>query len=591
MIVHDRVTEGRTFHARLLASLGVVALLLACGPTTSPSTGATESPRAASAPRTLTMAVEEQPDSVVLYGRPGEGGSTSATWERWFIFHGNLTLASDTGDVLPSAAVKVPTVEDGDWKVAPDGTMEVTWKIRPDVYWHDGTPLTADDFTFGYEVIRDPRLGIATLGEVVNMTGVRAVDDKTFTVTWKTISVQGNTNSYDGVPAIPKHLLEPLYRSGDLPAFEASPAWRGEFVGIGPYRLTTLMVGSHIEAAAFDQYYLGRPKIDRLIIRWVADVNVVVAQLLAGAVDYVSRGSSMKPAQMVEVRNKWGTTGGRVFPVFQDIRSFNVNLNHPDVPWAQDVRFRQAMLHSLNRQQLVDVLQEGFTQVAYVHAFPEFSIYKLAQERGLPKYEYDLNRAQQLFAAAGWTKGVDGLLRNSAGQAIPTFYCCRMEDQDLNNIRESIAWGNDWKAVGMDVVHPIPSPPAGLSATEQRRANALGPRGGSIANWRVVSDQNFATLVRANIPREETRWSGINSGGYVNPTYEDLFARAQSTLQPPQRVELQFAMMKIVMDELPHMPAYYNPSGVAVRTGVEGIGVGNPINRSNAQDIHLWDIK
>src|SRR5205814_5614702 len=118
---------------------------------------------APAAPKTLTMAVEEQPTSVILYGRPGEGGSTSATWERWYIFHGGLTLADDEGNVVPAAAAKVPSIDDGDWKVNQDNTMEVTWRIRPDVYWHDGTPLTADDFVLGFEVIRDPRLGVATL--------------------------------------------------------------------------------------------------------------------------------------------------------------------------------------------------------------------------------------------------------------------------------------------------------------------------------------------------------------------------------------------------------------------------------------------
>jgi ABC-type transport system substrate-binding protein len=116
-------------------------------------------------------------------------------------------------------------------------------------------------------------------------------------------------------------------------------------------------------------------------------------------------------------------------------------------------------------------------------------------------------------------------------------------------------------------------------------------RGGTISNWRVISDQNFATLISANVPREGTRWSGINSGKWVNPAYEDLFARSQSALAEQTRMELQFSMVKIVMDELPHLPAYYNPSGVAVRKGLEGVGVGNPINRSNAQDIHLWDMK
>src|SRR5437764_11840968 len=106
-----------------------------------------------------------------------------------------------------------------------------------------------------------------------------------------------------------------------------------------------------------------------------------------------------------------------------------------------------------------------------------------------------------------------------------------------------------------------------------------------------MSDPKWATLIKANIPREETRWSGINAGAWTNPTYEDLFTRAQSTLSSQPRLELQFSMMKMVMDDLPHLPAYYNPSGVAVRKGVEGVGVGNPINRSNATDVYLWDIK
>src|SRR5262249_2112998 len=144
---------------RLAAGLlSAATLLLACNPAAQSPNQSAE-PSKPAAPKILNIAVEEQPTSVVLYGRPGEGGSTSATWERWFIFHGGLTLSDDAGNPVPSAAAKVPSLQDGDWKVNPDGTMEVTWKIRPDVYWHDGTPLTADDFALGFEVIRDPKLG------------------------------------------------------------------------------------------------------------------------------------------------------------------------------------------------------------------------------------------------------------------------------------------------------------------------------------------------------------------------------------------------------------------------------------------------
>ncbi|MSQ23907.1 MAG: peptide ABC transporter substrate-binding protein [Chloroflexi bacterium] len=528
---------------------------------------------------------------MILYGAVGEGGTTSARYERYFIFHGNLTSFDKQGTVLPRAAVKVPTVQDGDWKVNPDATMEVTWKIRPDAFWHDGTPLTSDDFVFGFEVLREPKLGIATLGETVNMTSVKAIDPKTFAVNWKTTSVQGNVNSSEGVPAIPKHQLGDLFHSGDLVAFEGSPAWRGELIGIGPYRVTKLEQGSHLEAAAFDKYFLGKPKIDRLIMRFVADVNVTVAQLLAGAVDYISRGSSLKPVQMVEIERQLGKDGGTVFPVFNDVRTLNVNFQIADRPWAQDLRVRQALLYGLNRQQLVDVLQEGKTQIAYFNAFPEFPVYKLAEQRGLPKYEYDLNKAQQLLTAAGWTKGTDGILHNSTGQVMPPFYCCRYESGDSNDIRESLAWGTDFKTLGFEVVHPIPAPAAGLSSTETRKAQAQGPRGGSIGNFRVTADQNFGTLITANIPREETRWAGINAGGWANSTYEGLFTKALSTLDVAPRRELEFQMMKIAMEDLPLLPAYYNPSGVAIRKGVEGIGTGSAYNRGNTDDIHLWDIK
>ena len=573
--------------------MAAALMLLACGPSGSVATGGAQQTGAPAAPKTLIMAVQEEPATLILYGTAGTGGTTSATAERFWIFHGNLSIFDAAGNVLPHAAVKVPRIDDGDWKVNPDGTMEVTWKIRPDVYWHDGTPLTADDFVFGYEVIRDPKLGVSTLGEMVNMPSVKAVDAKTLVVNWKSINVQGNVNGMEAIPAIAKHQLETLYRSGDIPAFESSPAWRGEFLGIGPYRVTRMEAGTGaFEAMAFDKFFLGKPKIDRLDVRYVNDVSVTVAQLLAGAVDYVSRGSSLKPVQMAELqRSQWGQNGGKTFPVFQDIRSLNMNFTNPEMPWAQDVRFRQGMLYALNRQQLVDVLQEGFTQLAYFHAFPEMAIYKLAEQRALPKYAYDPAKAQQMFAAAGWTKGSDGFLHNSAGQLMPPYYCCRYDSGDSNDIRESLAWGADFKAAGVNVIHPIPNPPAGLSSTETRKANAQGPRGGSVGNFRVTADQNWATLIKANIPREETRYSGFNSGSWIMPAYEDLFTKAQTTLTAQPYLELQFSMMKIVMDELPSFPAYYNPSGVAVRKGLEGVGVGSVFTRENSHDIYLWDIK
>jgi peptide/nickel transport system substrate-binding protein len=587
------VGGARPWRPGLSTSLiGVLAFLLACSPGTTTPTASERNaePSAPAAPKTLVMALQEEPISIVIYGRPGEGGVTSARFERYYMFHANLTMYDEANNVAASAAEKVPSVQDGDWKVNPDGTMDITWKIRPDVRWHDGTPLTADDFVFGFEVIRDPKLRVAGLGEVLNIAGVHAVDDRTLVVNWKKVSIQGNTNSTEGVPAVPRHLLEELYRTSDPVVFEGLPVWRDDFVGLGPYRISNWMQGSSIEAEAFPQFFQGRPKIDRIIMRWVTDVNVLAANLLAGVVDVSPPGTTMKPEQLLEVRRQWGPEGGQVFTAPTDIRTMTINTRR-DMPWAQDVRFRQAMLHSLNREQLVDALQSGMTDIAWYLNFPSDPIYKLADQRGLAKYPYDPATAQRLFAQAGWTKGPDGMLRNSAGEALPTFFCCRYPSGDSNDTRESLAFGADLKAAGIDAVHPLNAAPAGLSSSETRRVQITGDWGGLVGNFRITTDQSWSTLTAHNIARAETAWVGINNSGWTNPAYEDLFTKQVSTLDVAPRQEIEYQLFKMMVEELPLLPAYYNPLGVVVRKGVEGVGKGAVLNRGVTWNIHTWDIK
>ena len=590
--VANAIRASSILPLRALFLLLIASIVIACAPTSPPTTQST-APSPAAGPKTLVMALQEEPISLVLYGRPSpadEGGTTGARYERYYIFHANLTMYDEAGNVIPAAAVKVPTAQDGDWKLNPDGTMEVTWKIRPDVYWHDGTPLTADDFAFGLEVVRDPNLGVAGLGELLNISGIKVIDDKTFVVSWNKTSIQGNTNSTEGIPAMPRQQLEERYRTMGPVEFKALPIWRDEFIGIGPYRVSRWEPGSSITAEAFPQYFLGKPHIDRLILRWVTDINVLTANLLAGVVDVSPPGTTMKPEQLKELKRQWDPIdGGKVFTAPTDIRTMSLNFRHGDA-WAQDIRFRRAMMISLNRDQLVEVLQSGFTDVAYFLAFPEDGIYKLAEQRNLPKYPYDPDGGQRLFAEAGWTKGADGLLHNAAGEIVH-FYCCRYPSADSNDIRESLAWGNDFRTAGLEVEHPLPEAPPGASSSEQRRVRITGPWGGQIGNFRTSSDQNFATFLGTNIVRQETQWIGINNSGWSNPAYEDSFTKSVSTLDAAPRLEIQFQMFQLLAQELPMLPAYYNPLGVAVRKGVEGIGKGAVLNRGVTWNIHTWDIR
>src|SRR5207249_90578 len=225
-------------------------------------------------------------------------------------------------------------------------------------------------------------------------------------------------NGNEGVPVLPRHIFRDLYGSGgDRAPMENSPFWTTQWVGLGPYRLDQWVQGSFIEASAFDQYVLGRPKIDRLTIRYIGDVNALVANILAGEVDLIPAGAQLDINQMVAIRQNWDATGGgSTLLNTKSTRTLYLQFRDPTLPWAQDLRVRQALLYGLNRDEIVESLLFGLVPRADYYVPPDEPLHQLAEQRGFPKYPYDLARAERLLADAGWTRGPDRVFRNAAGQ-------------------------------------------------------------------------------------------------------------------------------------------------------------------------------
>ncbi|MEA2641930.1 MAG: peptide/nickel transport system substrate-binding protein, partial [Chloroflexota bacterium] len=404
--------------------IGGVMLLLGCSPA---STGGTPNAPVASAPdqpktqKVLTIALQadREPPSPAMFGSPGGGtgtGSGSSSLEPFYVFHSTLTTYDPSGTAIPVMAQKIPSLQDGDWKLPPEGGMEVTWKLKPGILWHDGTPLTTADLILGYQLNTDPELS-SIPGELANITNLKALDDQTLVVTWKTVSIAGGVSGYDGIAAAPKHIFGDMYAAGDKTALQNSPYWSTQFVGLGPYRLTQWSRGSFIEGTAFDQYFGGRPKIDRVVLKFLGDVNAIVANMLSGDVDMIPLGAQLDAQPLSVVRDAWiPTNGGTTGAVAKGVRSLYLQFKDPSAPWAQDLRVRQAMLHALDRDSIVDNLEADLTQRADFFAPIGDPVLNQATSQALPQYKFDLTRVAQLMGEAGWTKGADGTFRNAAGQ-------------------------------------------------------------------------------------------------------------------------------------------------------------------------------
>ena len=579
-----KLTFSRSSLVRLVAPLLGVVLLTSCAPAPT-SRDASGGPSSTGAPKRLVIAmqVSNEQDSPAAYGGSGAG---SAALEHFFIFHANLTVFDDQKNLVPRLAEKVPSIADGDWRLLPTGGMEVTWKIRPNAVWHDGTPLSAEDFVFGFQVYRDPAFAVEPRGELASVSDVQAVDQHTLLVRWRTQSSLGNVNGNEGVPVLPRHIFADLYGAGgDRAALENSPYWTTQWVGLGPYRLTQWVQGSYIEGVAFDQYALGRPKIDRLLIRYLGDVNAVVTNVLAGEVDLVPAGAQLDINQMVAIRQAWdANAGGSTLLNTKSTRTLYLQFRDPTLPWAQDVRVRQALIHGLNREEIVESLLFGLVPRADYYVPPEDTTYRLAEQRGLPRYAYDLQRAERLLADAGWTRGADRTFQNSAGQALTIDVTASGQG---DNVAEATAIAGQWSASGFQS-RPTPYP-ANLATEAAGEVRHSSP-GALLGPW------NFTTSDPRNLTAPEigsaaTRWRGSNYGGYVNPAYDALYEQLTSELDTMRRQEMHLEMLKILAEQLPVIPLFYRATGLAMRKGVEGPTSTPPIQSGSAWNVHTWDVK
>lgn len=135
------------------STLSMISLLtvlsVACSsPAALPQTvsgGAEPRPAQPSLPKVLRIGAQREPDNFL---RPGSQGQIRIL----DLAHASLVVQNEYAQLLPRLATEVPSLERGTWRLNPDGTMDMVWKLHPKARWHDGRPMTADDLVFSYEL-------------------------------------------------------------------------------------------------------------------------------------------------------------------------------------------------------------------------------------------------------------------------------------------------------------------------------------------------------------------------------------------------------------------------------------------------------
>lgn len=243
------------------------------------------------------------------------------------IFNG-LVSVDESGKVKPELAES--------WEIRKGG-REIIFYLRRGVFWHDGSEFNAKDVVFTYGLlsskdIASPRRGI--LGPVEE---IKILSDHKVLVRYST--PYGSAIESWTIGILPEHLGEKVLE----PSFDKNP------VGTGAWRITNWQKGQFITLEAFDKFYGGVPKINRVILRFIPDQTTKYLEMKSGRVDVAEFSVHMDTKELNEKFNQYKA---------DSYRYVCLGLNLLRYPFS-DEKFRVALAHSINKEELIKGVLNG----------------------------------------------------------------------------------------------------------------------------------------------------------------------------------------------------------------------------------------
>jgi len=507
-------------------------------------------------------------------------GITTSTERR--LFNAAMMLKDDESQYRPYLIEALPTLNSDSWRVFPDGGMETTYRLKPNLTWHDGSALTADDFVFAWRIYTSPEFGLSGTLPHKLMDEVMAPDPRTVVIRWKQAYPDAADLWEQDFAPLPRHVLEPIYQREheNLPNVSF---WTTDYVGAGPYRVDRWESGAYIEAAAFDGHVLGRPRIDRIRITWSADFNATLANLLSGEVDMPAN-DSIRVDQGLVLEREWAARrAGTVLyrPALPRFVQVQHRSDYANPQAVRDVRVRRALAHAIDKPPINEALFQGKGITTDTLIYPTLDYYPLV-DRAAVKYPFDVRRSEQLMTEAGFTKR-DGFFTGANGARV-NLEVRNIQSAQNDSERSIIADG--WRKAGFEIEEDVFTP------RQSQDGQVLGTfRSLSITSAAAVREGlKIDDYVSSNASRPETRWFGQNRGGWISPEYDQVINSWLTTLQPSQRHEQLARAVQIMTDDLALIPLHFNPGVIAYATGITG----PTFKSSDAEitwNIHEWEYR
>jgi peptide/nickel transport system substrate-binding protein len=351
-----------------------------------------------------------------------------------------LWYGDPTGTMHPGLVQEVPSLQNGG--VSAD---EKTWtiRLRPNLKWSDGSPLTAADVVFSLNTYADvhftnifgfPRHDPS---DPIDFLGATALDSTTVQFTLAHPSIAMLTYLADGATSpIPREVF------GAVPPEDFLTSHQGIFPTVvsGPFKMKEHVRGDHLTVVRNPYYYQGpaKPYLDQITFRFLADEDALLTALQAGQVDTAY--SFLSPTNLGRYRALTGyTTYLDQYPAGYEELAFNLAT-----PVLKHLAVRQALTLSLDPRQ---VIAQAVGETAAPTCDDQAGTY--AHEQQLTCYPQDALRAGQLLDQDGWRLGPDGF-RHKGGQTLTLRYRTSTSGHPERPRIEAVAQAA-WERVGVKI--------------------------------------------------------------------------------------------------------------------------------------------
>jgi len=573
------VRSSRVLLGGFLAIM-LIPVFAACAPTqTASSTPQGSRQQTVAAPKRFAAAIRGNPHTVYQKLNPRSNIPGVDSLERLVGTGLTVPTPDEKGRVARLAEVS-PTVENGLWKLMPDGRMEMQWTIREGAVWHDGTPFTTDDLVFTAMVVRDKDLPIFGHVGYDALGTVEALDSRTVVAHWTRPFIYADQLfSFEiGLP-IAKHKLEQAYLT-DKTTFLENPYWSTDFVGTGPYRIKAWEAGSHLVFEANDKYIAGRPKFDEVVVKFIPDPNTLAANILAGDVE-TSWGGRTDIEWAQKISEQW--EGGKLKTTFRSMLQIYPQHINPTPAIVTNVDFKRAMLYAIDRQTMAEALQPGNVPLGDSFLSPLEPEWPFV-ESAIVRYPYDPARSLQMLEALGFTKGADGKLQDRAGQKLA--FQIRTSQGDVTQEKGMYASADNWQQLGAEVERFLVPPQRANDAEFRATFPAFDLK-------RQAGTMDYARSYHSKaIARPENNFlvSGNNSR-YSRPEMDAAIDRYFTTVPWDERMESGRQIVRLLSEDVGWIGLYHLVEPWLIPNRVTNQPANAKVEFGLLDFIHEWDVK